>query len=185
MSLTELGVPVAAVVLAIATGLAFRRWLGFMIVVESDSMAPTLTPGQLLLTRRLRGSRHVRRGDVVVARSAESGRMIVKRTIGLPGEHVEVAAGQVRVNGKRLPEPYVTRRGGPSGSFDVPDGHVLLLGDNRARSRDSRSWRQPYLPIEALLGTVPLTCGHLPRFTSGMSIRRARHHVRLRPPLGS
>lgn len=156
-------VAVAAVVLAIAVGLALRRRLRFMIMVESDSMAPTLTPGQLLLTRRLNDSRPVRRGDLVVARQAESGRMIVKRTVGLPGEHVEVAAGEVRVNGQRLEEPYVARRGGPSGSFIVPDGHVLLLGDNRARSSDSRSWRQPYLPIATLLGVVHATCGRLPR----------------------
>ena len=150
----ETTVIVVAVGLAVAVGLVVRRRLGSMTMVDSDSMVPTLSPGNLLLSRRLRGSRSVRRGDVVVVRSAELGRMIVKRTVGLPGEHLEVAAGEVLVNGKRLLEPYVTRRGGLAGSFDVPDGHVLLLGDSRAQSSDSRSWRQPYLPIAALSETV-------------------------------
>ncbi|MFD5498090.1 signal peptidase I, partial [Streptomyces sp. NPDC127091] len=103
-----------------------------------------------------RVSRPVRRGDIVVVRSAELDRVVVKRVIGLPGEHVDVSADEVRVDGRPLSEPYVVRRGGRSGSFDVPDGHLFLLGDNRARSSDSRSWRQPCLPISALLGTVLL-----------------------------
>lgn len=143
-----------AALLAVAVGLAARRRLGFLTVVDSESMKPTLTPGQRLLTRRPEDSRPVRRGDIVVVRSAELGRVIVKRVIGLPHEHVSVAAGQVRVNGTPLPEPYVTMWGGPSASIDVPDGHLLLLGDNRSRSNDGRRWRQPCLPITALRGFV-------------------------------
>lgn len=157
----EQAVVVASAVLAVAIGLVVRRRLGFVTRVESASMGPTLAPGQQLLTRRSGGP--VRRGDITVVRSAELGRVIVKRVIGLPGEHVDVAAGKVWVNGKRLPEPYVFQWGGRSGSFDVPAGHLLLLGDNRARSSDSRNWRQPYLPVSALRGTVLLSRGDLPQ----------------------
>jgi signal peptidase I len=159
----EQAVVVAAALIAVAAGLLARRRLGFVTMVESESMLPTLAPGQRLLTRRPGLSRRVRRGDIVVIRSAELGRVIVKRVIGLPGEHVDVAAGEVRVDGKPLPEPYVTGRGGRSGSFDVPDGHLLLLGDNRTGSSDSRSWRQPYLPLTALRGTVLPSRGNLPQ----------------------
>jgi signal peptidase I len=160
---------VAAGLFAVAVGLAARQRLGFITVVDSESMVPTLTPGQRSLTRRPGVSRPVRRGDIVVVRSLELGRVIVKRVVGLPKEHVSVAAGQVRVDGRRLPEPYVTLRGGPSGSFDVPDGHLLLLGDNRARSSDSRSWRQPCLPITALRGIVLPGRGDLPQRSPGVS----------------
>ncbi|WP_406723815.1 signal peptidase I [Streptomyces sp. GD-15H] len=152
----EHAVAVAAALLAVAVGLVARRRLGFVTMVESDSMTPTLTPGRRLLTRRPGVSRPVQRGDIVVVHSAELARVIVKRVIGLPGEHVDVAAGEVWVDGERLSEPYVIWRGGRSGSFDVPDGHLLLLGDNRARSSDSRSWRQPYLPVGVLRGIVLL-----------------------------
>lgn len=145
---------IAAALLAGAVGLAARLRLGFLTIVDSESMVPTLTPGQRLLTRPPSTSRSLRRGDIVVVRSAELGRLVVKRVVGLPQEHVSIAAGHVRVDGQPLPEPYVTSWGGPSGSYDVPEDHLLLLGDNRARSSDSRSWRQPCLPISALRGFV-------------------------------
>lgn len=153
----------AAALVAGAIGLAARQRIGSVTVVDSESMVPTLTPGQRLVTRRPSASRPVRRGDIVVVRSTELGRLIVKRVVGLPQEHVIVTDGHVRVNGRPLPEPYVTSWGGPSGSYDVPDGHLLLLGDNRARSSDSRSWRQPYLPVPALRGFVKAGRSDLPQ----------------------
>lgn len=145
---------VAAALLAVAMGLVIRRRLAFMTMVQSDSMLPTLAPGQQLLTRRPGSTGPVRRGDIVVVRSAELDRMIVKRVVGLPREQVDVTADEVRVNGRWLPEPYVTRRGGGSGIFDVPDDYLLLLGDNRVHSSDSRNWQQPYVPVSALRGIV-------------------------------
>ena len=144
-----------AVGLAVLLGRLAHQRLGFVTVVESVSMAPTLAPGQRLLTRRV--LRTPRRGDVVVVESTEVGRPVVKRVVGLPGEHVGIEPdGTVVVAGLRLDEPYVVLAGGPAGrrSFDVPPGHLLLLGDNRARSSDARSWHSPYVPVGAVLGRV-------------------------------
>lgn len=132
-----------------------RFWL---TRVASESMAPTLRPGQLVLTRSLRRTSPIRRGDLVVADSTELGRHVVKRVVGLPRERVAIRSGVVTVDGVRLDEPYAT----PSfyqGDFDVPAGHYLLLGDNRDASSDARSWRQPYLPAERLVGRLILRGG--------------------------
>jgi signal peptidase I len=140
---------------AMALAWAVHRWLGFVIAVESVSMAPTLAPGQRLLARRRRATRPHRRGDVVVVDSVEVGRPVIKRVVGLPGEHIDVGAdGRTRVGGHVLDEPYVVHGGGRPAAFEVPAGHVLLLGDNRAGSNDSRVWREPYLPVSAILGRV-------------------------------
>ncbi len=139
---------VIAVLAAIVTSLVLRRRVGFLTKIDSISMAPGLVPGQRLLTRRLPEERQVQRGDIVVVRSEELGRMIVKRVVGLPGERVQIDDhGGVRIDGVPLVEPYVMHRGGPAGTFTVPEGNLLLLGDNRGESCDSRSWRQPFLPI--------------------------------------
>lgn len=145
----------ASTVLALLLGLAVRRQLGFVTEVESVSMAPALAPGQRLLVRRQGAARQLGRGDVVVVDSKEIGRRIIKRVVGLPGDHIDVGAdGRIQVAGHDLAEPYVVHRGGRSGAFEVPAGHLLLLGDNRARSSDARVWREPYVPVSSVLGRV-------------------------------
>ena len=121
--------------------------------VQSHSMTPALRDGALALTRRLGRRTPVRRGDVVVVDSHELGRHVVKRVIGLPGETVTIAAGQLHIDGRPLVEPYASRSVF-TGNFHVPAGHYLLLGDQREASSDSRSWRQPYLARDALVGRL-------------------------------
>lgn len=145
----------ASAVVALVLGRTVRRRLWFVIKVESASMAPTLMPGQRLATRRQGKARPVHRGDIVVVNSAELGGPIIKRAVGLAGDRVVVGTdGRVQVDGRDLDERYVTHRGGSARTFDVPAGHLLLLGDNRAASSDARSWREPYLPESAVIGRV-------------------------------
>ncbi|MFK5634499.1 MULTISPECIES: signal peptidase I [unclassified Ornithinimicrobium] len=168
-SLLVLAVPT---VLALLVGRAIHRRLGFVTEVESVSMAPTLASGQRLLARRQRAARPLSRGDIVVVDSAELDRPIIKRVVGLPGEHIDVGAdGLVQVAGHGLAEPYVVHGGGRPGAFDVPSGHLLLLGDNRARSSDARGWRMPYVPVSAVLGRV------VPHAPSAPSTPRVRSRV--------
>ncbi len=148
---------VGAVTMALAAGVVIRRSVAFVTLISSHSMAPTLLPGRRVLTRRLATSRRVRRGDVVVVKSDELARVVVKRVVGLGGEQVVVTpAGGVAVDGTVLVEPYVVNPCGPQGTFDVPVGHVLLLGDDRVRSNDSRTWRAPCVPVAKVLGRVVL-----------------------------
>lgn len=122
--------------------------------VRSHSMAPTLTDGQLVLTRSLRPTDAVGRGDLVVLDSpAEPGLQVVKRVVGLPGEKVTFDAGRVSINGRPFPEPYATRSVF-RGEYQVPAGHYLVLGDNRDVSTDSRSWIRPHVPRAALRGRL-------------------------------
>ena len=87
----------------------------------------------------------------------------IKRVIGLPGERVSVdPRGGVRINGLPLAEPYVrnfcpvdAQGQGPCRPIDVvvPQGSVLVLGDNRANSWDARFWPGgPFLPQGEIIG---------------------------------
>lgn len=127
--------------------------MAWLTRVQSHSMAPTLRDGALALTLRLGRRATPRRGDIVVADSRELGRRVVKRIIGLPGETVDFRAGQVHIDGRPLAEPYASRSVFTD-SFQVPPGHYLLLGDHRDASNDSRSWRQPYIAREAIVGRI-------------------------------
>jgi len=76
----------------------------------------------------------------------DAGEHLVKRVIGLPGDHVACkGAGQpITVNGVALDEPYLADGAEPSEfAFDVvvPAGNMWVMGDNRQHSADSR-WHQ-------------------------------------------
>lgn len=138
---------------AAITAVVVRRH-GWLTRVRSWSMYPTLQPGDVHLTRAIARPDHLRRGDIVVIQSAELGRDVIKRIIGLPGETVDISADGVSIDGLGVPEPYRTILGGPAGTFHVPAGTYLVLGDNRPRSSDSRTWTQPYVPAAAVRGRV-------------------------------
>ncbi|MEN0129473.1 MAG: signal peptidase I [Brevundimonas sp.] len=87
----------------------------------------------------------------------DAGEHLVKRLIGLPGDHVacEGAGKPVTVNGVALDEPYLAPGSQPSEfAFDivVPPNSMWVMGDNRQHSADSR-WHQG----DAGGGSVPLS----------------------------
>lgn len=102
---------------------------------------------------------------------------LVKRIIGLPGDHVVCcnALGQLSVNGVPIDETdYIEVPTGESAAsadaFDVtvPEGSLWVLGDNRYRSKDSRyNQDQPgdgFVPLENVVGRAFLVTWPLSRF---------------------
>lgn len=113
--------------------------------VVDDSMRPTFEPDDWLIAQRRRDT--PRRGDVIVfTHPSYPNWTLIKRVVGLPGQRVTVADGQIYVDGDPLPDPWAD---GPlfTDSDDlVPDDHVWVLADRRAVSSvDSR-----------VLGAIPI-----------------------------
>lgn len=92
------------------------------------------------------------RGDIVTFWSDELGKVLVKRTIGLPGDEVSFADGYVYINGEKLEEEYLPARGITEcdKTFVVPEGSVFMLGDNRTGSLDARFWSDPYVTVDEI-----------------------------------
>ena len=85
----------------------------------------------------------------------------IKRVVALPGEIVNVNnKGEVKINNKKIYEPYIGSKCDESNYFlceeindiKVPEDHFLVLGDNRANSKDSRSWPGIFLPKDEIIG---------------------------------
>jgi len=120
--------------------------------VDGFSMRPTLEDGEFVLVSKLNykfGS--VERGDIIVFHfPMDPNQELIKRVIGLPRDHIKVSEGKVSVNGQNLIEPYISAAPLYSGEWDVPDGQLFVLGDNRNDSSDSHSWG--LLPAENIVG---------------------------------
>jgi signal peptidase I len=122
------------------------------IRVDGSSMEPTLHSGQLVLVNRLAYRfGPPARGDVIVFFfPPDPDQEYIKRLIGLPGDHVMIQNGQVRVNGGLLAEPYIAAAPNYTGEWAVPDGQYFVLGDNRNNSSDSHQWGM--VPDEYVVG---------------------------------
>ncbi len=144
---TDLFTWLQALTLALVLLVAAFAFFGRIIGVDGSSMVPTLKDGDLLLLQCV--AYEPERGDVVVLRKpfAEIDSPIVKRVIAVGGQSVDIDynSGTVYVDGEALDEPYINERMYlPSSErergthWDVPEGSVFVMGDNRNASSDSR-----------------------------------------------
>ncbi len=154
-------------VLIIAVVLYVAIWSALQTVrVEGESMVGTLQNNDLLLASKISyyfGS--PQRGDIVVLiPPSDPSRDFIKRVIGLPGDTIEIDGNQaptallVKPGGKgpwqRLREPYLPEpwdtmnfcclsngtQASTAEPLTIPSGEYFVMGDNRNKSSDSRSF---------------------------------------------
>lgn len=78
--------------------------VGDFLLVDKQIFAPAGRPENFL--HSLLPYRDVERGDVVVFHHSQP-KYLIKRVVGIPGDHIRIEDGRVTVNGERLTEPYV------------------------------------------------------------------------------
>ena len=137
-----------------------------MLQVAQGAMDPTLTSGDVVAVVPL-GPSGPKRGDIVAIDwptwTGDAGPDTPMRVIGGVGDHIELQAGTIILNGSALAEPYLEAAAAtdpvPDGPSDwiVPDGSVFVLGDGRRNAADSRVYG--LVPNGALLGRVVFRCG--------------------------
>ena len=136
--------------IAVAVGLLVKTFVATPYVVPTGSMRDTIVEGDTLLGERVSlyfGEPEA--GDIVTFDSPLDGETLIKRVIAVGGQTVDLVDGSVYVDGERLDEPYT--EGKPSYSlsdlpgsagieypYEVPEGCVWVMGDNRTDSKDSR-----------------------------------------------
>ncbi len=123
--------------------------------IPSGSMVPTLEVGdRVLVNKFIYRFEDIGRGDLALF-EGPGGEATIKRVVGLPGDGIAVWDGVLFVNGESRKESYVDYRLADSTFFGpekVPEGHVFVMGDNRANSRDSRDFGP--VPEKEVLGEV-------------------------------
>jgi signal peptidase I len=128
----------------------------------SDNVVSRDLPGdRLLVDRTAFAFRSPRRWEVVVFRSpTDETALCVKRVVGLPGETVALAGGQLRIDGKPVAVPYELQyrlRYGDDNrlgeGWQLGPEDYFVLGDNAEISDDSRNWPgRPALDAKLLVG---------------------------------
>lgn len=123
--------------------------------VPTGSMNPTIKENQFVISLKV-GIDNLERGDIVVYQD-EDGINYVKRVIGTSGDVIEFKDNSVYVNGILLEEDYLSSdviTESDISTFEVPEGSIFVLGDNREDSHDSRYMDDPYISVSQVQGRV-------------------------------
>ncbi len=124
-------------------------------IVRGDSMLPTYQNGQPVLVRRRNAlSPALKRGDVIVLRKGRD--VIIKRIAYLSGEEVKslelLNASYLRDLLDYYEQPPSAQKPGLIPRIFVPEGFLVVLGDNPRVSEDSRFFGP--VPLRDVLGSV-------------------------------
>lgn len=125
-------------------------------IIASESMEPTLRTHDIVFFNKL--AYHfddVSRGDIIGFYSEEIDYPLCKRIIGIPGDIIEFDYDKIYINGLLINESaYLgnTKDINRNLTYVVPEGCVFVMGDFRFISHDSRYFKNPYIPIESIIG---------------------------------
>ena len=172
------------IVVAVLVAVLLRTFVVQTFFIPSGSMEPTLQIGDRILVNKLSYHLHgVDRGNIVVFSRPPAENCggpevndLVKRVIGMPGETISLARGDVYVDGKPLDESWLpsseqnSTEPGPGGTpyslahpYRVPAGDYFVMGDNRDDSCDSRYWGP--IPKSLIVGKVEVRVWPISSFT--------------------
>ena len=127
-----------------------------LIDVDGISMEPTLINTDKVIISNLFYTPN--NGDVVViSHGEEYDKPLIKRVIATEGQSISIdfENNKVYVEGQLLDEPYIqgdTIQGDAEIPEVVPEGKVFVLGDNRARSLDSRYLKVGLIDETSIIG---------------------------------
>lgn len=154
-------------IIALIVVIPIRMWVIQPFVVSGESMYPTFHNGEYLIIDEISYILgEPKRGDVVVFRyPKDPSRFFIKRIIGMPNERIVIKNGEVTVfnkenpDGLKINEPYIKEEFSTTSTDITEENEYFVMGDNRNRSSDSRSWgilNEKLMIGRALVRLVPV-----------------------------
>jgi signal peptidase I len=164
---------VLVLIAAIVVSLLVRTFVFQTFFIPSSSMNPTLSIGNRIMVNKLSvefGTINI--GDIVVFKAppdvakdcSDDVADLVKRVIGVPGDHLTSVGNTIYVNGKVLDQkwPHQNPVNPAIGNVVVPKGQYFMMGDAHWNSCDSRFWGT--VPRSDIIGKVFLKFWPLSEF---------------------
>lgn len=162
-----------SIIIAILIALFIRAFIVQAFKIPSGSMEPTLLIGDHLLVnkfiygiklpfidQKVLVYKEPQREDIIVfIFPKDKTKDFIKRVVGVAGDTIEIRRKKIYINGKLWQDSHGVYRDSevtslvPRDNFGpvmVPPGHVMVMGDNRDRSYDSRFWG--FVPIDQIKG---------------------------------
>lgn len=146
-------------IICLATAVAIALFLRFfvleMVLVDGQSMEPTLHSHQTLFIEKVtKLFSTLDRGQIVVVKYPDMDGVYVKRIVGIPGDTIEVKDGALYLNGNRKEEPYINTDyiNYDMEEITVPEDCYFVMGDNRNNSMDSHDDYIGPIPKENVVG---------------------------------
>ncbi len=167
-------------IIALVLAIYLQAFMIKPFIIPSPSMEPNLREGDRVLVDRVTYHfREPRRGEVIVFRfdpndpanrtqgsnavsrsldllaevlniTHQESLPFIKRVVGIGGDTVELRDGELFVNGEPYEAEYEFYSDDSNGRWEVPEGAVMVMGDNRPNSNDSRRWG--FVPLETIIG---------------------------------
>ena len=145
---------VIILVVALLVSVGLRTYAFQTFFIPSGSMEPTLQIGDRIVVDKLAvdwGTIH--RGDILVFKSPPTENCggapvtdLVKRVVGIPGDHIYSVGNTIYVNGLKFnenwshTEPLGNAIATANNPIVVSPNHYFMMGDNHSDSCDSRMW---------------------------------------------
>ena len=122
--------------------------------IYGQSMSETLDNGDIVVSVK---TADLETGDIVAFYYNNT--ILVKRVIGQSGDWIDIAKdGTVSVNQQELEEPYLDKKAygeiDISLPYQVPEGRIFVMGDNREISIDSRTMMIGCVAQEQIVGKI-------------------------------
>ena len=145
---------IKSLIVVAAAAVLVANLLIAVLLINRSSMNPTLTDGDVVLALRWAGAKP---GEIIAFHY--NNKVLLKRVIAKAGDWVDIGEdGTVFVNGEEIEEPYLEKKAYGECDielpYQVPEGCVFVMGDNRAVSADSRQKDIGPVSSEHIIGKV-------------------------------